>query len=310
MIIGVTGASGFLGSWLCNILSNEHQIVSYVRPTSNTNRLSPSSSIKIKATLPDSPEAFKDEGIEILLMLDWDGVGNQYRNTPHQFQNLSRQEKIITNAAHFGIKKVIGFGSQAELGQLKVPATENLPDNPTTEYGEAKVLSRVQHIQICENLNLDWTWCRIFSTYGPKDSKDWLISGALAKLERNEEVPLTNCEQVWSYLHVVDFARAIQALLPHKLNVIAHIGNPDTVRLLEVIELIGELTGKRNLLNVGSIPYRPDQVMYMKPICGVLDDLDWTPRVNLKEGIKHMLETDKTKAPSILSLTDGSSLLI
>lgn len=310
MIIGVTGASGFLGSWLCNILSNEHQIVSYVRPTSNTNRLSPSSAIKIKATPPDSPEAFKDEGIEILLMLDWDGVGNQYRNTPHQFQNLSRQEKIITNAAHFGIKKVIGFGSQAELGQLKVPATENLPDNPTTEYGEAKVLSRVQHIQVCENLNLNWTWCRIFSTYGPKDSKDWLISGALAKLERNEEVPLTNCEQVWSYLHVVDFVRAIQALLPHKHNVIAHIGNPDTVRLLEVIELIGELTGKRNLLNVGSIPYRPDQVMYMKPICGVLDDLDWTPRVNLKEGIKHMLETDKTKAPSILSLTDGSSLLI
>jgi nucleoside-diphosphate-sugar epimerase len=267
MIIGITGASGFLGSWLCNLLSSEHQIVGYVRPTSNTYRLSPSPSLKVKATLPDSPEAFKDEEIEILLMLDWDGVGNQHRNTPNQFQNLSRQERIITNAAHFGIRKVIGFGSQAELGQLNVPATENLPDSPTTEYGEAKVLSRVQHIQICENLDLDWTWCRIFSTYGPKDSKDWLITGALDKLERNEEVPLTKCEQVWSYLHVVDFARAIQALLPHRLNAIAHIGNPDTVRLLEVIEIIGELTGKRNLLNVGSIPYRPDQVMFMQPIC-------------------------------------------
>jgi nucleoside-diphosphate-sugar epimerase len=310
MVIGVTGASGFLGSWLCNILSKENQIVGYVRPTSNTKRLIPSPSLKIKTTAPDMPEAFNEEGIEILLMLDWDGVGNQFRNTPHQFQNLTRQKRIISNAAHFGVRKVIGFGSQAELGPLKVSASENLPDSPTTAYGEAKVLSRVQHIQICEDLGLEWAWCRIFSTYGPKDSRDWLISGALASLERNEEVQLTKCEQVWSYLHVLDFVKAIQALLPHKLNVIAHIGNPNTVKLLEVIEIIGELTGKRSLLNVGSLPYRPDQVMLMQPICGVLDNFDWTPRVNLKEGIKHMLATNKSNSPSILRLIDGSSILI
>jgi len=310
MIIGVTGANGFLGSWLCNFLSKEHQIIGFVRPTSNINRLTPSSSLKIKSELPESSEAFKDEDIEILLMLDWDGVGNQHRNNPNQFQNLPRQEKIITNAAQSGIRKVIGFGSQAELGQLKGPATEDLPDRPTTEYGEAKVLSRVQHIQVCEKFNLDWTWCRIFSTYGPKDSKDWLITGALAKLERNEDVPLTKCEQVWSYLHAVDFARAIQALLPHEINTIAHIGNPETIRLLEVIEIIGELTGKRNLLKVGSLPYRPDQVMFMKPVCGVLESLNWSPRVDFKDGISHILETNRTNAPSILNLTDGSSVLI
>ncbi len=193
---------------------------------------------------------------------------------------------------------------------MKVSASEDLPDNPTTEYGEAKVLSRVQHIQICESLGLDWAWCRVFSTYGPKGSKDWLISGTLDKLERNEKVSLTNCEQVWSYLHVVDFVNAIQALLPHQLNGIAHIGNPNTVKLLEVIELIGELTGKRKLLNVGILPYRPDQVMFMKPICKVLGNLDWSPRVSLKEGIKHMLVTNKIKTASTLSFIDGSSLLI
>jgi nucleoside-diphosphate-sugar epimerase len=137
-----------------------------------------------------------------------------------------------------------------------------------------------------------------------------LIPGTLFSLSNNKAVPLTNCEQLWSFLHVLDFARAINTLLPYNLNSIAHVGNPNTVGLLEVIEIIGELTGKRDLLKVGSVPYRKDQVMLLKPACKTLESLGWRPKVNLREGIAHMLETIRIGAPSALSLNDDSRVLL
>jgi UDP-glucose 4-epimerase len=310
MRIGVTGANGFLGSWLCNLLSREHQVVGYVRPGSSTSRLKEGSNLRLKSFSLGATNFLQNEGVEVLLMLDWQGVGNEERDSPNQLQNIVRQEQIISFAAQAGVRKVFGFGSQAELGPLGIPASENLTDNPSTKYGAAKVAARMQHIELCETLDLSWIWCRVFSTYGPKDSETWLIPGILSSLAKNKKFPLTKCEQIWSFLHVLDFANAVEALLTYSPNRIVHIGNPNTVSLLDVIGIIGELTGKRNLLDVGSIPYRKDQVMLLSPECAVLESIGWNPRVSLRNGISHMIESSESKSGSLLELSDGSRVLL
>lgn len=310
MRIGITGASGFLGSWLCHFLSKKHDVFAYVRSNSDLSRLRGQGSFQIKSFNPKSSPIFDKDKLETLLMLDWEGVQNNYRDLNSQFDNVERQNLIINNASRAGIKTIIGFGSHAELGTLNSLATEKSSDNPTTQYGKAKVSSRMQLIKECSKKDMNWLWCRIFSTYGPRDSKSWLIPGMINSIARDKPFLLTMCQQEWSFLHVWDFYTAISRILQVKPNQIINVGNPETVKISDVVKMIGELTGRKDLLKIGAIPYRSDQVMFLKPECTILKDLGWSPDVDLMSGITHMIDSDKSKSEIFLSLKNNSKVLI
>lgn len=310
MRIGITGANGFLGSWLSHFLSKKHDVIAYVRSSSDLSRLSGQDSFQVKSFNPKSVPIFDEDNLETLLMLDWEGVQNNYRNLNSQFYNIERQSLIINNASRAGIKTIVGFGSQAELGPLNSLATEKSCDNPTTPYGKAKVYSRMQLIQECSEKEIDWFWCRVFSTYGPRDSKSWLIPGMIDSITKNKPVPLTMCEQEWSFLHVWDFYTAISRILESKPNQIVNVGNPETVRIRDLVKMVGELTGRTDLLKIGAIPYRSDQVMLLKPDCTILKNLGWNPNVDLISGIRHMLDSENSHTKIYLSLRNNSKILI
>jgi nucleoside-diphosphate-sugar epimerase len=72
---------------------------------------------------------------DTLILADWWGVGNRDRNDKKQFENVVRMSTLATVARDSGVKTIIGVGSQAELGPISNLISEDLPDNPTTEYG-------------------------------------------------------------------------------------------------------------------------------------------------------------------------------
>jgi UDP-glucose 4-epimerase len=286
----ITGASGFVGSWVTRHLAADHQVTALIRPQSSDFRLSGVFNLNI-VRLPENKWADAIEMIEpeLVILADWWGVENTYRDDPRQFDNIARFKSLVDVSIKTGVKQIIGVGSQAELGPVESIIAESQIDNPTTAYGKAKIEARKYLLENGYGKTLT-TWLRIFSTYGPLDTGDWLIPNTVRNLLVEKTMDLTEGEQSWSYLHVADLTSAITLCVDRSLTGIINCGNPETETIRNVVSKIADIMDKKHLLNFGAIPYRHDQVMQMSPRCESLTAAGWKPHIKLDDGLGEVVK--------------------
>ena len=307
MRVLVTGASGFLGSWICRVLAQSFEVTALVRPTSNLFRLSGTNQINIVPRETELWSEFIQESKpEILILVDWWGVGNEDRNDEKQFENVIRMCALATAARDSGVKTVIGVGSQAELGPIADVITEDLPDQPTTKYGFAKVEARLKLRNILNDSVSRFVWMRIFSTYGPLDTGNWLIPKTIDSLKGGQTMKLTKGEQEWSYLHAFDLAMAFKvAIETTNIVGIVNVGNPSTINLKDAVVSIASKLGSLNMLEFGAIEYRVDQVMKLQPLCEKLTKAGWKPQITFEDGISQTIKWLNREDANSLKFSNG-----
>jgi UDP-glucose 4-epimerase len=311
MKIAVTGASGFLGSWICRVAGRLHEIHALTSPNSDLTRLKNIENLQIhKGDLQGWLNCLETIKPEALVMADWWGVGNLLRNDLRQYDNLNRVKLISAKAIEMGAKVVIGLGSQAEVGPTNLQISDSIVEKPTTHYGRAKIEARNIIDSLSENSDSRSVWLRILSTYGPLDHGTWLIPQTVDSLQKGKEMLLTKGEQEWSYLHAYDLATSVLlAVEKHTLNGIATVGNPQTVTLRDLIMSIGEIMGRKELLCFGAIPYRNDQVMKLIPDVSKLMQAGWSPRVNLDSGLSQTIDWIQGHQLEYVELNDGTRFM-
>ncbi len=304
----VTGASGFLGSWVVQNLLNDSEVIALVRPSSNVFRLSHLEGFNlVRLDVSEWGSFIRVAKPDALLLFDWDGVHNQDRNSQRQSGNLDRWVELARVAKEIGISLLVGVGSQAEVGPSQTVITEAAPDNPTTQYGAAKVVARQAIQEILAGSETRFLWVRIFSTYGPMDSPSWLIPSLIDTLNDGRSPDLTLGEQEWSYLHSLDFARAIRALLNDSNTAgVVNVGNETLTTVRDVCMRITSLMGSSISPRFGAIPYRDDQVMLLNPSCAKLKLLGWEPIVSMDAGLNQTIEWFSRKELSSMKLLDGN----
>ncbi len=310
MKIVVSGASGFIGSWLCRILSQKNEVIALVRDSSTVLRLENIPNLKIiRVDVQLWPSIIREQSPEVLILNDWWGVGNDCRNDPQQFDNIQRIEGLTKSAIAAGTKIIIGVGSQAELGPIDSVITEDATDNPTTLYGQAKVKTRRTIQDLSSGSDSRFVWMRIFSTYGPLDEGAWLIPNIVDSLSNNEYQKMTRGEQVWSYLHAYDLAMAFAKVISDpKINGIVNVGNPETISIKNVGSMIGQYLEKENLLEFGAIEYRQDQVMKLQPSCETLVNAGWQPQIAFDSGIRQTIDWLQRKQLKPITTVGGETL--
>ena len=310
MRVVVTGSSGFLGSWICRVLAVRHEVTALVRPSSDTYRLQGIDGLQIERRESTGWHTFITASKpDALILADWWGVGNHDRNDARQFENIPRMEQLAVAARDAGVGLVIGVGSQAELGPVSNRITEDLPDNPTTEYGKAKVAARFAAQQVLEGSATRFAWLRIFSTYGPSDTDTWLIPQLIDTLTKGQVMDLTKGEQEWSYLHAFDLARAFEAVIENiSMSGVINVGNPKTIILKDAIHIIADKLGANHLLGFGTMDYRPDQVMKLEPACESLTAVGWKPVVSFENGIAQTIQWRHREVVVPLHCEDGQEV--
>ena len=310
MRVVVTGSSGFLGSWICRVLAVRHEVTALVRPSSDTYRLQGIDGLQIERRESTGWHTFITASKpDALILADWWGVGNHDRNDARQFENIPRMEQLAVAARDAGVGLVIGVGSQAELGPVSNRITEDLPDNPTTEYGKAKVAARFAAQQVLEGSATRFAWLRIFSTYGPSDTDTWLIPQLIDTLTKGQVMDLTKGEQEWSYLHAFDLARAFEAVIENiSMSGVINVGNPKTIILKDAIHIIADKLGANHLLGFGTMDYRPDQVMKLEPACESLTAVGWKPVVSFENGIAQTIQWRHREVVELLHCEDGQDV--
>jgi UDP-glucose 4-epimerase len=310
MRVMITGASGFLGSWLCRVLSRDHEIIGLVRDTSSLFKLSEIRKLQIiQSETQFWPDFIREYHPDVLILNHWWGVASDKRNDSKQFENIESLKPLIFASRIAEVSIIIGVGSQAELGPVDSEISENQISRPTTLYGSAKLKSRLVMEELLRDSEARFVWMRIFSTYGPLDEGSWLIPNLVDSLVSNKRIKTTKGEQEWSYLHAYDLATSFNtAILNSKIAGIVNVGNPDTVSIQKVFLTVGKLLEKQDLLDIGAMEYREDQVMNLRPLCETLTENGWLPEISFDEGIRQTVNWLQRKSLSPLQTLNGKTL--
>ena len=295
MRILVTGASGFLGSYLvADLLEQGHDVAVLVRGDTPwrladaIDRITPiAGSLDDVTALRDRLKAFApDAGAHRAGR----GVGNMDRNSPLQGRNVWDAAELAALCAELKVATFVGAGSQAEYGPLNRPIAPDDTTLPTTLYGKAKLAAGSMCEQIAAEASMRFAWLRIFSTYGPRDHEYWLIPNFIKTVAKGERMSLTDCEQRWGFLHARDAAAAFRiALTDARASGYFNVGHPDGPTLRDTLTRLRDLINPDAVLGFGDIPYRPDQVMVLQADVARLTELGWKPRINIEDGLRETI---------------------
>jgi len=134
---------------------------------------------------------------------------------------------------------------------------------------------------------------RIFNTYGPRmavgDGR--VVSNFIVQALRNQ--PLTiygNGSQTRSFCYVDDLIEALVMLMsaPRGVKTPMNLGNPEEFTILELAELVIEITGSRSPMVFRPLP-SDDPLQRCPDIELARRELGWRPHIPLREGLKRTI---------------------
>ncbi len=139
---------------------------------------------------------------------------------------------------------------------------------------------------------------RIFNTYGPKmlPSDGRVVSNFIVQALKNEDVTIYgDGKQTRSFQYVDDLIEGMIRMMDTEDDFTGpvNIGNPREFLVLDLAKKIIELTGSDSKIIFKPLP--TDDPRQRKPdIRLAKEKLEWEPKVELEEGLKHMIEYFKT----------------
>jgi dTDP-glucose 4,6-dehydratase len=301
--IVVLGASGFLGSHLCDeLIARGDDVV-------GIDDLSSSTGVNLKALESEPRFTFLKgdiaEGIPVRGTVD--AVLNfaspasppRYLETP--VQTLRTGSKGTDNALQFALENNARFimASTSEVyGDPTIsPQVETYWGNVNSIgerscYDEAKRYAEALCMAYWREYQANIGIVRIFNTYGPRlDPTDGrVVSNFVCQALQGQNLTVYgDGSQTRSFCYVDDEIRGILALLDSNERGPINIGNPVEFTMLELAELVLELTGSQSQLVYEALP-ADDPMQRCPDITLARQLLKWEPTVDLREGLRSTID--------------------
>ncbi|WP_277452462.1 UDP-glucuronic acid decarboxylase family protein [Janibacter sp. DB-40] len=161
-------------------------------------------------------------------------------------------------------------------------------------YDEGKRCAETLFFDYRRQHDLDIKVARIFNTYGPRMQPDdgRVVSNFIVQALAGE--PLTiygDGSQTRSFCFVDDMVEGLMALMatPHEVTGPINIGNPVEFTMLELAELVRELTGSTSRIEHRSLP-QDDPTRRRPDITRAVNVLGWGPQAQLRDGLQRTIE--------------------
>jgi UDP-glucuronate decarboxylase len=160
-------------------------------------------------------------------------------------------------------------------------------------YDEGKRCAESLCFDYQRKYGVDVRVARIFNTYGPgmQVGDGRVVSNFIVQALRNEPITIYGRgEQTRSFCYVDDLIDALLAFLdaPPGLRSPMNLGNPEEFTILELAELVIEITGSRSRTVFLPLPH-DDPTQRCPNIELARRQLGWKPRVPLREGLKRTI---------------------
>lgn len=291
----VTGSSGFIGSAVVEELGRAgHEVVALDRgpaPPRRRERWS-DRTVEVRVDLADDSEVRRclaDGRPDAIIHLAWYADPADYLTSPENLGSLTTTLRFVAAALASGCRKLVVSGTCVEYAVSDRLVDERDPTVSTTLYGACKNAAGVVARRLAEDASAELSWARIFHLHGPCEDPRRLIPWVAGELRSGRPVDLTDGTQVRDHLHVADVAAGLLALLAPGVSGIFNVCSGEPVTLRHVLETVGDLVGRRDLLRFDARPQRSGEVMFLAGSSRKLRSLGWAPRFGLRDGLEDAL---------------------
>lgn len=263
----VTGATGMIGIGLIeHCIENKVNVLAVVKEKSaNISRIPKSEYVEIVECNLDNLSMLKkmSGSYDAFYHFGWDGTyGNARNDVQVQLKNVEYTLDAVKTAHYLGCKRFIGAGSQAEYGTVENILNEDTTINPQIPYGIAKYTSGKLSRILCEQLEMEHIWTRVFSVFGPYDHKNTMVRYEIETLQKGEVPVFTKAEQNWNYLYYKDAGKAFYLLGTQGRSKETYcVASQKTDTLKNYIEQIRDCIDETLELGIGEKPYPPNVSM-------------------------------------------------
>jgi dTDP-6-deoxy-L-talose 4-dehydrogenase (NAD+) len=296
MRVAVTGAGGFIGARAVAALErSQHDPVAIVRRGSFRDRLlacAPDARV-VELDLEDEPGATRSLHTlrpDAILHLAWYAHPRDYLRAHENIESLHTTLRLARAAFAAGCGRFVGVGSCAEYADSSAPRVEPSALGPTSLYAACKVGAFHATAALAREQGASFAWARVFHLHGPGEHPQRLVPTAAAALRAGRSIDLSPGEQVRDHLHVDDVARALASITTANLEGPVNVCSGEGVTLRRLLETVGDLFGRRDLLRFGALPYREGESMFVVGDATRLASIGFAPRfVRLEDGLRDAL---------------------
>ena len=303
MRVLVAGGAGFLGSHLCDALlarGDRVVCVDNLVTGSQENVAHLGAHPRFEMLEHDVVEPLGDVGpVDAVMNLASPASPRDYLALP--LETLAAGSTGTANLIDLAVAQEAVFfqASTSEVyGDPEVhPQTEDYwgnvnPIGERSVYDESKRFGEALTAASARVHGLDVRIVRIFNTYGPRMRVDdgRVVTNFIMQALRDR--PLTiygDGTQTRSFCYVDDEVKGFVALLDSHLTTPVNIGNPYEFTMLELAEVVVELTG--STAGVVHEPLPRDDPRQRKPdITLAREQLGWEPSVGLRAGLERTID--------------------
>ena len=239
MKIAITGATGFIGQHVRNVLAKtDNDVVLVVRYVDRVGDKSAREEIVAADLSQARTDWFELFGRpDVVLHLAWGGLPN-YMDYYHVDVELPTQLRFLTALINSGLKKLVVTGTCYEYGLSSGALSEDQETNPNTPYGIAKDRLRKELFELRSTQHFDLTWARIFYPYGEGQSERSIYSQLTRAISNNEkEFAIGSGTQMLDFIQVTTVAKALLAFVTEIKGIgLINVGSGDPQTVIEFVE--------------------------------------------------------------------------
>jgi UDP-glucose 4-epimerase len=296
----VTGGAGFIGSNLVDaLISLGHDVVVVDNLSSGLKKnLNPKARFyQIDICDEKLSEVFEHEKPEIV---DHHAAQIDVRKSNEDpiadaEANILGSLNLITNCVRHGVKRVVyaSTGGAIYGDPQYLPADENHPINPISQYGVSKhTVEHYLHLYSIIN-GLEYVALRYSNVYGPRQNPygeaGVIAIFAIQMLTGKQPTIFGPGDKTRDYTHVSDIVAANIIALDRGKNAIYNIGTGTETKDQEIFDTLASVLGYKGKPIYA--PLRKGEVYRISLNCGkARKELGWIPKLSLREGIAQTSE--------------------
>jgi dTDP-6-deoxy-L-talose 4-dehydrogenase (NAD+) len=292
MRVLVSGAGGFIGSRLVSrLVADGDTVMAVDRDQRSLGRLDhladriSTAALDLSGTAGATGRLLDSFGPEAVVHLAWYANPEDYLTSHANLASLAMTASFVDAVLAAGCRKVVVGGTCVEYAPRDRLLVETDPADPRTLYASCKHAAWIIARSLAAERGAELAWGRIFHLHGPTEDPRRLIPWVAGQLRKGEAVDLTDGAQVRDHLHVDDVAAGLAKLLTPGASGIYNVSSGQPVTLRQVLETVGDILGRQDLLRFGARPHRAEEVMFLAGDPSRLRGLGWAPRFGLREGL-------------------------
>lgn len=306
----VTGADGFVGSWLVpHLVGAGHEVVASVRPGDDQERLerrgyldAAERIVELELTDPDSIASVMKERYDAVVHLAaMASVAEAGRDPGSTWEintvGTARLAEHLGRAAETP-KATLLLVSTGEVYGIggETPRVETDPVDPVSPYGASKFAAEVAVREVARRTGLRAVIARSFGHTGPRQSSRFVVPAFAKRLHLAKKIDapvieVGNVEAVREFMHVSDVVEAYRLLLEKgEPGEVYNVASGLALSLRDLFTKLTEAVGHEAIAESDASLMRPTDIPYLVGDSSKLRTATgWAPGISIEQTLAEVV---------------------